>query len=355
MGIYPSYAHKFNASSPHDLSFHERLQKYLDDRYNAVHLLSPVIEGDNSAFFTNGDDPILQAKWAEENGLKLGTSLANVLLAQIEAHRTEVFYNFDPMRYQSDFVRRLPGCVKRTICWRAAPSRGADFSAYDLVVCNFPSIIETWRKLGLRSEYMTPSHDTAMNIRANNTDRSVDVLFIGGYSRHHKRRAKVLESVARLADRYSIKYCLDQSRVTRLADSPLGLFPGIARYRTPPSIIQIKSEPAFGLDLYRLIQSSKIVLNGAIDMAGEDRGNMRCFETLGCGALMVTDNGRYPAKFINNETMLTYSSADEAATIIASALENWEDSKVIASNGHNMIKEHYSKASQWEMFLELVQ
>ena len=36
----------------------------------------------------------------------------------------------------------------------------------------------------------------------------------------------------------------------------------------------------FGRALYELIGSSKIVLNGAIDMAGTDRGNMRCFETM---------------------------------------------------------------------------
>ena len=353
-GIYPSYFHRFNASTSHALSFRERLQKYLDDRFGALHLLSPVVDGDSNAFFTNGDDPILQAKWAEENGLKLGTVTDEILLTQIESHRTEVFYNLDPVRYPSSFARRLPGCVKNTICWRAAPSHGADFSSYDIVVCNFPSIIESWRKLGLRSEFMTPSYDPVMEIGSDNPDRSLDILFIGGYSRHHTRRAKVLESVARLADSYSIKYCLDQSRLTRLADSPIGFLPGISRHRTPSSIREITSEPVFGLDLYRLMQSSKIVLNGAIDMAGEDRGNMRCFEALGCGALMVTDQGNYPNRFVANENMLTYRSADEAVTLITSALENWERSKKVASNGHNMIKVHYSKAEQWKMFLGLV-
>jgi hypothetical protein len=46
--------------------------------------------------------------------------------------------------------------------------------------------------------------------------------------------------------------------------------------------------------LYELIGKSKIVLNGVIDMVGRDRGNMRCFEAMGCGALLLSDEGNYP-------------------------------------------------------------
>ena len=46
-------------------------------------------------------------------------------------------------------------------------------------------------------------------------------------------------------------------------------------------------------------------------MAGGDRGNMRCFEATGCGAVLLTDSGSYPEGFVDGETMLTYSSPDE--------------------------------------------
>ena len=78
-----------------------------------------------------------------EQGLQTN-SLEQILLSQIEHHRTEVFYNLDPMRYGSSFVTKLPGCVKKSVCWRAAPSGGADLTKYDLVVCNFHSILDDW-------------------------------------------------------------------------------------------------------------------------------------------------------------------------------------------------------------------
>ena len=50
-------------------SFEERRRIFLDDRFGALHFLQPVLEGDPDAFFTNGDDDILQRQWARENGM----------------------------------------------------------------------------------------------------------------------------------------------------------------------------------------------------------------------------------------------------------------------------------------------
>ena len=96
-------------------------RQFLDTRFSASHILLPILSDSPEAFYTNGDDERLQRLWASENGLKTH-SLEQILLAQIEHHRTDVFYNLDPMRYDSSFVTKLPGCVKKSIGWRAAPS-----------------------------------------------------------------------------------------------------------------------------------------------------------------------------------------------------------------------------------------
>jgi hypothetical protein len=83
-----------------------------------------------------------------------------------------------------------------------------------------------------------------------------------------------------------IVYCLDASRLTLLAESAIGAWLPLQKHRRPDAIAGIAKPPVFGRLLYELIGSSKIVLNGAIDMAGTDRGNMRCFEAMGCGALL---------------------------------------------------------------------
>ena len=349
-GIYPAYIPRLRRLTQGASTFQAQVQVFLNDRYGAPHFLLPILDGDDTAFFTNGDDEVLQRTWAREQGMPSRVSLQDILLAQIESHRTEVFYNMDPLRYGSDFVRKLPGCVRKAVAWRAAPSPGADFAAYDLVVCNFPSILKSYEERGWKAAYFSPAHDPEMDSYAANTDRPIDVLFVGGYSRHHRRRAAVLEAVARLRERYRIEFCLDRSRLTRLAESPMGRLAPLGKHRRPRDIRAVTYEPVFGRDMYKLLSRSKIVLNGTVDMAGEDRGNMRCFEAMGCGALLVSDRGNYPEGMADGDTLLTYLDAMDAISKIEEILIDDAKRTPLSDRGHRMIKSRYSKEEQWRQF-----
>jgi len=354
-GLYPAYLSRLARLTRGATSFGEMRAAFLADRYGACHLLQPVLEGEDSAFFTNGDDAALQRLWAKENGLRRNSNLEEILLAQIESHRAEVFYNSDPMRYGSAFLRRLPACVRYSIAWRAAPSPGADFAAYDLIVCNFPSILASYKAQGWRSAYFTPAHDPVMDRYAENKHRPIDVLFVGGYSRHHSQRSQTLVSVARLSPQHRVRFHLDRSRLTRLAESLGGWLPGLREHRRPLSIRQVSADPVFGLDLYEAMSQAKIVLNGAVDMAGRDRGNMRCFEALGCGALMVSDAGNYPAGFEPSVNMLVYDAPDDAAALIHSCLADAETRIALTNRGKSLVQSRFSKSQQWRSFCQLVE
>lgn len=349
--LYPSYLARRDKRALEVLDFAEQRRLFLDNRFGAMHFLQPVLNGDADAFFTNGDDDVLQRQWAVENGMRAGVSLEDILLAQIEHHRAEVFYNLDPVRYPGAFVRKLPGCIKRAFCWRAAPSGQADLRAYNAVLGNFPSILDAWRRKGCRAELFYPAIDPVMS-EYGNGERPIDILFVGSYSRHHLRRAKILERMASLAATRHVVYCLDAARLTQLAESPLGRLLPLRKYRRPDAIAKIAKPSVFGRQLYELIGKSKIVLNGAIDMAGEDRGNMRCFEAMGCGALLLTDAGNYPKGMNAGVTMETYDSAEQAVAIALARLDSGT-SREMAARGRRVISEIYTKASQWSQFVEL--
>ncbi|WFU27799.1 glycosyltransferase [Bradyrhizobium sp. CB1717] len=351
--LYPSYLPRLNQLAANARSFAERRDVFLHDRFGASHFLQPVLDGSPEAFFTNGDDEVLQRRWAREQGMPGGPTLEAILLAQIEHHATEVFYNLDPVRYPSAFVAKLPGCVKTTLCWRAAPSGNADFTAYGAVLGNFPSILDLWRGKGCRAKLFFPAHDPVMD-EYGHGERPIDVVFVGGYSRHHRVRARTLERVARLADDHNVVLCLDASRLTRLAESAIGRLLPLGRHRRPDAIAAIANPPVFGRDLYELIGSSKIVLNGAIDMAGTDRGNMRCFEAMGCGALLVSDAGGYPDGMQEGVTIETYATPEQAVEVISRTLQDWPRSAEIAALGRGRVRDIYSKDVQWRAFSDLV-
>ncbi|TIM37568.1 MAG: glycosyltransferase family 1 protein, partial [Mesorhizobium sp.] len=304
-GIAPSYRPRLAGLVAGIGEFEQQKEAFLNDRYGAAHILLPVLDRRPEAFFTNGDDESLQRAWARKNGMAEDSPLADILLAQIEHHRTDIFYNLDPFRYDAAFVHRLPGHVKRKIAWRAAPGR-IDFSGYDLVTCNFPSMRQLWEEQGAKTAHFFPAHDPELDAVAANRDRDIDVLFFGGYSRHHQRRRQILESVARLSSRRRVVFHLDLSRYTPLAETPLGWFGPLNAVRRPRTIRKVSAPPVFGRAMYAQLGRAKIVVNASIDMAGPDRGNMRCFETMGAGALLVSDSGIYPAPMRDGETMAVY-------------------------------------------------
>lgn len=352
--VYPGYLPRLRSLDARCATFVDARRVCLNDRFGACHILQPILEESATAFFTNGHDLRLQNMWAKENGLPEKASLREILYAQIEEHRTEVFYNLDPMRYQSDFVRGLPGCVKRSIAWRAAPSPGADFAAYDCVVSNFPGILKTYSARGWKTGHFSPAIDPVMEEYAARKERATDIVFAGGYSRHHRQRAEILETVAKGCDGFRIAYHVDCSRLTRIAETPLGLLPPLRRHRRPPFIRRVVLPPVFGRELYAAFAGAKIVLNGAIDMAGVERGNMRCFEAMGCGALLVTDEGRYPEPFVDQQSMCAYSSPEHAVSLLRDLLANPVRAQTIASRGAEVVRSVYSKDAQWRAFVSLV-
>lgn len=353
-GIYPSYFPRLAALRKNCSSFAAAMGIFLNDRYGAAHHLKPILEGSSDAFYTNGDDLTAQRLWARENGLRGNSSLEEILLAQIEHHRADVFYNSDPMRFGDAFLARLPGHVRHTIAWRAAPSAGGAFLKHHTIVNNFPSLLRGYREKGVRAEYFAPGHDPEMDAYSARTDRPIDVLFVGGYSRHHTQRAKLLEAIAALRGEMTVVMHLDRSKLTRLGETPLGLVGPLARHKRPRDVRIVAKPPVFGRDLLEALSKAKIVINGAVDMAGSDRGNMRVWEALGCGAAMISDAGNYPEGLEMGKAFLAYHSPTEAAAKVRTLRYDPTARHKIASLGNQIIRTKYSKDRQWQRFQEIV-
>jgi len=339
------------SNAPTFQSFAEGAAWFIDTRFGAPHILAPILSGSPYAFYTNGDDGHLQRLWAREHGMRVD-DLEVILLAQIEHHQAEIFYNLDPIRYDSSFVRKLPGCVKASVCWRAAPSGNVDLGDYDLVVCNFPSILQDWQQKGCKVAYFFPAHDPIMDAYADLGRDNLDLIFIGGFSRHHAHRVAALRAAASTPG-IRARLHFEDSRLTRLANL-LPYFPGLGSYRHPKEIRVIRAGPLYGRDLYAAIGATKIVLNGAVDMAGDDRGNMRCFEATGCGALLLTDAGIYPDGFVDQETMVVYSSTDQIPGLIKRLIADVSWTECVARAGRAMVRDRYGKDRQWARFRELI-
>jgi len=106
--------------------------------------------------------------------------------------------------------------------------------------------------------------------------------------------------------------------------------------------------------MYSALSQAKIVLNGAVDMAGSDRGNMRCFEAFGGGCALLTDAGSYPEDMVSGKTMLTYDDDGDAVAKLLLLMNDPGLRARVTRAGNEMVRTHYSKRKQIERFCELV-
>jgi spore maturation protein CgeB len=81
---------------------------------------------------------------------------------------------------------------------------------------------------------------------------------------------------------------------------------------------------------------------------------MRCFEAMGCGALLLSDDGIYPEGMKDGDTMFTYKSPDQAAELALRILAKKIDGSIVAARGRKMVGDRYNKTLQWERFVEII-
>lgn len=352
--MYEAYLKYFEIRYPqsYQCDFKKRLELLTADRYGAAHLLKPALEGHPDAFLVWGNDKKLQFAWAAEHGMRT-KNLEKILLAQIEAHQTEVLYVLPSSVYDSSFIKKLPGCVKKTLGWRAAPLGKADLSEYDLCLTNFSKFIAKWSEQGINAAWFWPSHDPVMADYADNKNRPVDIIFAGSYTRLHKRRSAILHAVAGLADKYKVEMYINHNPFRSVNIFGLFRLPLFINH-IPRHIRSVAMPPVFGLDLYSSFSRAKIVVNIHIDMALNYRGNMRCFEALGCGACLVSDAGVYINGLSPGGDFIAYRDVQDCVKVIDRLLYDPHERRKVARTGAASLIANFSKDAQWDLFRKLI-
>ncbi len=355
--FYKTYLDHFNARCPEAIAapFEKRRAMLLHDRFMAAHILKPIHDRDPEAFFTVANDELLQGAWARENGLKT-TNPKEILKAQVESHRAEVFYTLDPQRWNGELARQLSACVRVRIGWLGVPMHGQDGVGFDAMISNFEPHLVDWRKRGIRCFPFDPSHDPEMCRWGCNTDRPIDICFVGQYNSWlHTRRNEILKAMCELSRENLVSLRLMHRKWRPLAQSgPLARVPTPIR-TLPLDLRRITGPPVFGLEMYKLFSQSKIVLNAHLDMAQHRRANMRCFEAMGCGACMLGDDGAYPPGFEPSRQFETYTDHRDLVTKATSLLSADARRRAMADQGRKFIETTYSKDTQWLRFREIVQ
>ena len=204
---------------------------------------------------------------------RLDPASEEILLAQIEAFKPDAVLNQDVFYVDVALIRRIRQIGNPLIIGQVGiePSRGIDWTAYDLMLSQLPRLVQAFRAAGVRAEVAHLAFEpTLLDALPAAAPQDVDVSFVGSVSEDHRQRIALLEAVAR---RYDLKMWGNIPR-SLPASSPLH---------------RCLQGEVWGAEMYQALRRSRITLNSHIDIAGREAGNMRLFEATGVGAFLLTD------------------------------------------------------------------
>jgi spore maturation protein CgeB len=279
----------------------------------------------------------LQRAWAHEYGTSLlripgrvpgplgqQALFHAVLHAQLRALDPDVVYLQDTRfltRPELDALRRSGRFVVGQIASAAPPARV--LRGYDLIVSSFPHFVARFSAMGIATEYLPIAFDERIRTRLERegidtsaeADRPSPVTFVGGLTAEHGRGTALLERVA-----------------GRL---PLSVWGYGAESLPPGSCLRDRHHgEAWGIDMYRILARSQIVLNRHIDAAEGHANNMRMFETTGVGALLATERApNLYELFEPGAEVLSYGSEAELVTLVEHQLKHPQERLRIAAAG----------------------
>jgi spore maturation protein CgeB len=269
----------------------------------------------------------LQRAWARERahalmGLPWRAAAPAILLGQLRAFRPDVVYvqsvgAFRPvvLRALRRRTRLLAGQIASEL-----PQRSR-LASYDLLVTSFPHFLG---RLGVPTELVRIGFDERVLERIGRVQPHYDVAFVGqlGGDRHAAGNA-VLEEAAR-----------------EIAIDVWG--PGMEHRPQGSPLRRRYHGLAWGIDMYRVLASSRIALNRHVDASEGHANNMRLFEATGVGTLLLTDERvDLEGVFVPGEEVVTYSSASDLADKVRWYLEHDDERAAIAAAGQaRTLREH---------------
>jgi FkbM family methyltransferase len=283
--FYDPYLESFYKARPQlfEAPYAQQYRALMDDAFSATHMFADHLGPygfEPHLFIAN--DRLSQVRWCLEQGISLKPSptiMQDIVRLQIEHIKPDVLYLSHSIDFDSRFVRSLTWKPKFVFGWRAASiPEHIDYTAYNLLLSSDPGCRETALKQGAQAvRHFLPGFPEWVAERVAHEPKTSDIVFCGHVTAEHTRRNQLLAHIVR-------------SAASTRAFNPRFYVSEVCDALQIPEATQYKAEAVWGLAMHRAIKSGKIGFNAHIDLADRCSGNMRQFEIMGTGTMMLTEH-----------------------------------------------------------------
>ncbi len=349
---YPAFLSRFYAahSSLKGCHYQEQWQTLMNTCFGTADFYSSNLKklGHEAEEVVANCEP-LQRQWAREHGIRLQQSkwpwrllqldqgwLFQILTAQVKQNRPDVLYIQNISWTNGAFLNEVRPYVSLIIGQIAYPLPNRQFKSYDLILTSFPHYVPMFRDMGVASEYFRIGFEPRVLDLVSPLKQQYQVTFVGAYSAAHRNGTVFLEQLAGQCSIDFWGYGVD----SLAKDSP---------------IRKTYHGEAWGLDMYRILEQSKITLNRHIDVAGRFANNMRLYEATGVGTLLVTERkDNLSELFEPSKEVVAYQDAKECAELVKYYLEHEQERAAIARAGQQRTLCEHTYYQRMQELLDIV-
>lgn len=354
----------------------------------------------------------LQKMWMQEQGSPFIRQnwQTQVILLQLAYIQPDIVFFQDihslPYEARASLKEQIPS-IKKIIIFRGFP--GIDHKLFkelalaDLLLVGSPLLIDKCRKQGLKPHLLYHYFDTSIleKLPPSSINHKIDFSFVGssgyGYEAHKDRYEMLLTLLKQTRiqlwidephEKQTLRGFIASSIKSFLACCSLECLETLNRnsfwpaklqklfmeeierkrseHKSPITKTSIKPlsqlfpdrchPPVFGLEMFRMLQKSRIVLNrhsvpaqGAVD-------NIRLFQATGVGTCLLTDTGSNMSDLFEvDREIVTYSTFDECLEKTKYLLEHENLRNQIAKAGqHRTLKDH-TAATRFQQVHHLIE
>jgi spore maturation protein CgeB len=304
------------------------------------------------------NDEMLQRKWASENDLSVSKSnlkskfqampflhkflgrpkwVQEIVLAQIIKAKPDVVYVQNLSSLNVATLKEIKKHCKLLVGQIASPvTNFENAKQYDLILTSFPHFVTMFKKMKINSEYFKIGFDPRILKKVGKQPKMYDVTFIGSFSPYHVAGTKLLESVAR--------------------EIPVHIWGQGMKYLSPLSPLRKNYHgEIWGLEMYKTLARSKIVLNRHISTSNKFANNMRLYESTGMGALLLTDDKKNLNEIFKvGDEIISYKNKDDLIKNIRYYLTHVNIQKQVAKSGQKRTLNDYTYQKRMKEMVSIV-
>lgn len=369
--MYSEFLRSFYKKHPEykNLSYKEQCENILVETSEPIGSYNRMFNKlgiEAACIITNAE--FLQKKWSEEHGIR---SISNhqLVFEQVNELKPDVLW-IDSIGFTEkswvDRVRKYNPGIKLVIGSHCAPYNAKmieNFKNLDFIFTCTPGLKNDLEKKNLKVylAYHAFDPDVLKKISDNNSFPENDFIFSGSLYKgggFHDKRIELLESILGNGIDLKIYGNLEKKCKTRAKqfiyymfrlmhylkiDKLLSRFPMFLNQKkygenfvptNSRKLTKTVRPPVFGMDMFRLMQKSKIILNIHGDIAGDYAGNVRLFEATGVGSCLLTDDKRNLNDLFDvDKEIVVYKGFDDCIEKIKWLKENDEERSRIAKSG----------------------